>query len=178
LYAADLDILGEASLYERLCLARTERGEALLANWLLHAAAPGEVAERRVAVRELVTKPDLREEVALAGAFGTAQKSESSAAALASWGSEPVRPLSPMLLVLGWTLTLTGLLAIAAAIAYVGVVAGSVTLPEPQSVAVGRFALVTRRFASRGTGPSSGVPKRSSRASSRPSSSCPCSRES
>ena len=142
LYAADLDILGEASLYERLCLARTERGEALLANWLLHAATPGEVAERQVAVRELVTKPDLREEVALAGAFGTAQKSESSAAGLASWGSEPVRPLSPLLRVLGWTLSFTGLLAIAAAIAYVGVVVGSVRLPEPQALAIGRFALV------------------------------------
>ncbi len=141
LYAADLDILGEASLYERLCLARTERGEALLANWLLHAATPGEVTARRVAVRELVTKPDLREEVALAGAFGPALKFEPSAAALASWGSEPVRPLSPMLRVLGWTLSITGLLAIAAVIAYIGVVVGSLTLPEPQAVAIGRFAL-------------------------------------
>jgi len=142
LYADDLDILGEASLYERLCLARTERGEALLAKWLLHAATPGDVAERQVAVRELVTKPDLREEVALAGAFGTTQKFEPSAAALASWGSEAVRPLPPMLRLLGWILSVTGFLALAAAVAYVGISVGSIALPESQAVAIGRFALI------------------------------------
>ena len=67
LYAADLDILGAGSLFERLSLARTHRGRATLAAWLLHPAPPEVVARRQEAVGELAAALDLREDLAVAG---------------------------------------------------------------------------------------------------------------
>ena len=48
-YAADLDIFGKGSLFERLCTARTRAGEEALASWLL-APATHEVLRERVSV--------------------------------------------------------------------------------------------------------------------------------
>ena len=39
-YAADLDLFGAGSLFERLCTARTRAGEETLASWLLAPATP------------------------------------------------------------------------------------------------------------------------------------------
>lgn len=50
LYAEDLDILGEGSLFQLLCTARTRMGKSCLANWLLAQALPQEIAERQAAV--------------------------------------------------------------------------------------------------------------------------------
>ena len=41
-YAADLDLFGEGSLFERLCTARTRAGEEALASWLLAPAPPAD----------------------------------------------------------------------------------------------------------------------------------------
>ncbi len=60
LFAADLDLFGEGSLFERICLARTRPGEEMLARWLLQPAAPEEIRARQVAVRELQPLLDLR----------------------------------------------------------------------------------------------------------------------
>ncbi len=46
LYADDLDLLGEGSLFQLLCAARTRMGKARLASWLLAPAGPGEVQKR------------------------------------------------------------------------------------------------------------------------------------
>ena len=67
LYADDLDILGEGSLFQLLCVARTRMGKACLAAWLLAPAAPQEARERQLAVKELAAKPDLREDLAVEG---------------------------------------------------------------------------------------------------------------
>jgi hypothetical protein len=66
-YAADLDILGSGSLFERLCTARTRLGEATLASWLLSPAAVDEVRARQESVAELREDLDFRETVALSG---------------------------------------------------------------------------------------------------------------
>jgi len=67
LYADDLDVFGRGSLYELLATTRTRAGEETLARWLL-APAPHDVARRRQeAVRELATRLDLRETVAVLG---------------------------------------------------------------------------------------------------------------
>lgn len=66
-YANDLDLFGTASLYERLCEARTRFGQDTLAAFLLVAASLDVARARQGAVRELATKLDLREEVALLG---------------------------------------------------------------------------------------------------------------
>ncbi|HKY33522.1 MAG TPA: DNA mismatch repair protein MutS [Candidatus Polarisedimenticolia bacterium] len=68
LFAADLDLFGEGSLFEMLCTARTRAGEEALATWL-RAPAPGaEVRQRQEAVRELAPNLDLREDLASLGA--------------------------------------------------------------------------------------------------------------
>ncbi len=66
-YARDLDLFGEASLFELLSSARTRSGEETLASWLLAPATVAEALERQSAVRELTSALDLRERLALAG---------------------------------------------------------------------------------------------------------------
>ena len=67
-YAADLDIFGKGSLFERLCTARTRSGEDVLAAWLLAPASTEAIADRHEAVRELRPQLDLREDLELLGA--------------------------------------------------------------------------------------------------------------
>jgi hypothetical protein len=66
-YAEDLDILGTDSLFQLLCSARTQMGEATLAQWLLDPADLPAILQRQAAVRELKDKLDFREYLAVAG---------------------------------------------------------------------------------------------------------------
>jgi hypothetical protein len=66
LYARDLDLFGTGSLYELISEAASAPGQHTLADWLLHPAAPAEIALRQHAVRELTPRLDLREQLALA----------------------------------------------------------------------------------------------------------------
>lgn len=66
-YAVDLDLFGDGSLFQRVCLARTGFGQRQLAEWLLTAASPTEIALRQAAVSELQDQVDLRETLALEG---------------------------------------------------------------------------------------------------------------
>ncbi len=66
LYARDLDIFGTGSLYELISQAASAPGQHTLADWLLHPAEPGEIAQRQDAIRELAPRLDLREQLALA----------------------------------------------------------------------------------------------------------------
>ncbi len=52
-YAADLDILGVGSLFESICLAKTQLGQRTLANWLGHPENHDQVLKRQEAVQEL-----------------------------------------------------------------------------------------------------------------------------
>ncbi|MGH8297459.1 MAG: MutS-related protein, partial [Steroidobacteraceae bacterium] len=52
-YSQDLDLFGEASLFELLCAARTRMGEETLARWLLAPAAVAEIRERQACVLDL-----------------------------------------------------------------------------------------------------------------------------
>jgi hypothetical protein len=65
LYSTDLDILGEASLFELLCTVRTRSGEETLARWLCSPASRAEILQRQEAVEELRNNIDLREDLAL-----------------------------------------------------------------------------------------------------------------
>ena len=67
LYANDLDLFGQGSLFELLSVARTRAGEAKLAGWLMTSAPPVEIAARQEAVAELAPLLDLREMLSLAG---------------------------------------------------------------------------------------------------------------
>jgi len=66
-YAEDLDILGEGSLFQLLCSARTRMGEEALAHWLLSPSSRAEILQRQAAVQELKDKLDFREYLAVAG---------------------------------------------------------------------------------------------------------------
>jgi hypothetical protein len=51
LYAADLDLFGQGSLFQLLATCRTEGGRATLARWMLSPASPQETLARQEAVR-------------------------------------------------------------------------------------------------------------------------------
>lgn len=66
-YAADLDLFGPGSLFQRVSTARTSAGERCLANTLLVAADPETIRERQLAIAELAANLDVREDLARAG---------------------------------------------------------------------------------------------------------------
>jgi hypothetical protein len=69
LYQADLDILGEGSLFESICTTRSEVGAERLASYLLDPTALEEARARQEAVKELRDAIALREEIALLGKY-------------------------------------------------------------------------------------------------------------
>jgi MutS domain V len=66
-YAADLDLFGNASLFQLLSAARTRMGEERLAQWLLSPSKVEEISARNGAVTELRDEIDLREDLAVLG---------------------------------------------------------------------------------------------------------------
>ncbi|HEY7169393.1 MAG TPA: hypothetical protein VH417_01030 [Vicinamibacterales bacterium] len=85
LYAADLDLFGEGSLFQLLSTARTEAGEERLAAWLTAPAALDDLAQRQAAVRELGERLDFREEIAVLAAEARVSKT----GALMKWAALP-----------------------------------------------------------------------------------------
>ena len=66
-YAADLDLFGNGSLFQLLSTARTRMGEETLAQWLLAPSTTEHVFERHAALNELKNELDLREDLAVLG---------------------------------------------------------------------------------------------------------------
>jgi hypothetical protein len=85
LFAEDLDILGEGSLFQLLSTARTNMGRQCLARWLLTHAGVQEVRERQGAVAELKAKLDLREDL---GVIGESEHIAAKPEALVRWARE------------------------------------------------------------------------------------------
>jgi hypothetical protein len=86
-YARDLDLFGRGSLFELVNSARTEAGESTLAEWLERGADTDEVRARQVAVDELRSRLDFREDLAVLAAEGVVSRT----GALAGWAaSAPV----------------------------------------------------------------------------------------
>lgn len=102
-YAADLDLFGKGSLYERLCLCATEAGRDMLAQWLLNPAEPDTVRSRQEAVRELTGKAHWRERAFVLGAD---VRSRITTTSLQNWGNLPgqsprrLRLIAPILVLL------------------------------------------------------------------------------
>lgn len=93
-YSEDLDIFGKGGLFELICTARTAAGEDALAQWLLHPATLQTSAARQQAIRELSTRLELREDLAL---LGEDVRSQVQAGVLTRWGSRPPIPFHPLL---------------------------------------------------------------------------------
>ena len=112
-YAADLDLFGRGSLFERICTARTRAGEAMLACWFLAPAQPIEISERHEAIDELRPRLDLREDLEL---LGSDVRAGMDPAVLSAWcrvprafGGWAIPTFAAILASLG-TISLTGVL--------------------------------------------------------------------
>jgi DNA mismatch repair ATPase MutS len=99
IYAKDLSIFGEGSLFELLCIARTAIGRRVLANYLLEPPTLDETLARQEAVRELQPRSDLREKVALLGEF---EFSESRWETFTEWLNSPPVPFRKWLRVVAF----------------------------------------------------------------------------
>jgi len=87
-YAADLNLFGAGSLFERLCTARTQLGQQALARYLQEPVSLDESQQRQAAVRELAANTGLREKIAL---LGRNEFHESQWQTFTDWlGSPPV----------------------------------------------------------------------------------------
>ena len=116
LYARDLDVFGEASLFRLLSNARTRMGEETLAAWLSAPAAPNVVLARQQAVVELAPSLDLREDLAV---MGEDVEAGVHPEALVAWGErEPLIENGPFRAV-ARVLSLLGAGAIAAFFVYI-----------------------------------------------------------
>ncbi len=85
LYAEDLDILGESSLFQLLSTARTNMGKQCLARWLLNHADVPQILERQEAVAELKSRLDFREDLAVTG---ESERIAAKPEALIAWARE------------------------------------------------------------------------------------------
>jgi hypothetical protein len=90
IYARDLNLFGEASLFELLCTARTGIGRWGLAQYLLTPPCTTESLSRQDAVRELSGNLNLRERLAVLGKFDF---SEAGRETFIQWLDSP--PLVP-----------------------------------------------------------------------------------
>jgi hypothetical protein len=88
LYARDLDMFGQASMFQLLSRARSHLGEDLLAAWLMSPAPLPAIRQRQNAITELRDQLDFREALATAG--GAAR--DINTVALSSWASQPAVP--------------------------------------------------------------------------------------
>ncbi len=86
LYAEDLDIFGNGSLFELLCQARLPMGEDVLAEWLCKPSKPAAILERQKVVAELTNHLDLREYLAVTG---EALKLRLAPESLTLWAESP-----------------------------------------------------------------------------------------
>jgi hypothetical protein len=84
-FAHDVDLFGDASVFQLYDTARTEIGEETLADWLRAPAAAPEVLARQQAVAELRSMPEFREGVAVLAAEADVART----GALAAWASGP-----------------------------------------------------------------------------------------
>jgi hypothetical protein len=82
-YARDLDLFGHGSLFQLVNAARTEAGEATLAEWFARGAPLDEVRARQHAVDELRAKLDFREDLAVLASEGVVSRT----GAVAAWAN-------------------------------------------------------------------------------------------
>ena len=135
-YARDLDLFGKGSLFELLCTARTQVGVETLAEWLLHPADPDTVRSRQLAVDDLRSQVDWREELAV---VADEARSGVHATALAAWGEAAPLLASRRLRILTTALALLGVPGLVAFLAYSLYMVGIVHLSE-------RMAVLSRDF--------------------------------
>lgn len=88
-YATDLDITGHASLFQYICRACSEAGQATIAQWLSTAANKETILLRQEAVKELCQQPAWRQQLRAAGL--DKKISTSLSEKINNWISQPVQ---------------------------------------------------------------------------------------
>lgn len=133
-YAADLDLLGHASLQHLLNTPSTPVGLRTLQDWLLQPATPQAAQERQPAVAELAARIELREEIALRGRLlvGAQHRYER----FLSWAES-----EPWLLRRSWLLWLSRGLTLANLSMIVAAAAGAPVGPALAATLAASFAL-------------------------------------
>ena len=116
LYAADLDLFGDGSLFQLLCQARTLLGQETLAAWLNAPADAATIRTRQAAVAELRHELDLREQL---GVLAPRLRIDADPQALRAWMA------GTRLLVGAAFPVLAVLLAVASLGAFVGWIVGA-----------------------------------------------------
>ncbi len=111
-YAADLDLFGNGSLFQLLSTARTRMGEGTLAQWLLSPAAVDQIRLRHAAVDELRDELQLREDLAVLGEDARVGVHPEE---LVKWAESPNQMKSPWMV---WFAPLLALSAVAGAIVW------------------------------------------------------------
>ena len=113
-YANDLDVFGQGSLFELLSTTRTAPGDAVLARWLRAPSDPQELPGRQEAIRELTPNLTLREDLAI---LGEDVRASIDNELLERWGVAPAVAFPPtaraLALVLALSTIATGLLFLA-----------------------------------------------------------------
>lgn len=110
-YAADLDLFGKQSLFERLSTARTPLGESTLAAWLLAPADLEVLRTRHACIAELRDRMDLREDLAVLGEPSRIALHSDTITRWASAASElPRRWLQPAAVLLAAAATVTAVI--------------------------------------------------------------------
>jgi hypothetical protein len=135
-YAEDLDLFGNASLFQRLCSTRTRSGEERLADWLCRPAAPNVVRARQKAVAELESQLDLREDLVL---LGEETREAADSEGLSTWGKETIGSTARSLRIIALFLTL---LTVAPLIYWLR---GNTSLPLLICVLIGQSFAATQR---------------------------------
>jgi hypothetical protein len=124
-YASDLDLFGEASLFQLLDWTHTRPGEDTLARWLTESSPLEEVVERQAAVRELSPRETERETLAVLGTLIRADKPDPGP--LIAWAeSTPVVSALPLARVAAFVLP--ALLALAFVFSQLGLVPARLVL--------------------------------------------------
>ena len=149
LFAQDLDLFGEGSLFQLLSTAQTRAGEDTLATWLRTPAHRAEVTGRQEAVRDLLPRLELRERLATAGAE---MRAAVHPTALTDWATTPPVLLGVWPRVVAPALSL---LTVAAVVAWGMGAAGALPLLALAALAVfvGRFRKRTGRVMHAADGP-------------------------
>jgi len=138
LYAQDLDLFGNASLFQLITSARTRMGEETLAAWLLGPAPPEAVRARQQAVVELAPYLDLREDLAV---LGEDARAGVHGEALAAWGERAPLLESSWFRVVAAVLSVFGAIAIVAGVLYLCAAIGLLDLPQETMLAMRAYFL-------------------------------------
>jgi hypothetical protein len=138
LNARDLDLFGDASLFELLSSARTRIGEETLAAWLKAPSDPPAVRARQEAVLELAGRTDLREDLAV---LGEDARTGVHAEELAAWGERSARLDTPGVPAWAWLLSAGGALAVLGLLAWLAVLLGLLQLGAGTSTGLHAYVL-------------------------------------